>query len=107
MTEINLQRRAHAYFVSSYDARDNNLQFRIGIHSGTVVAGVIGVKKFSYDLWGDSVNMASRLESNAPAGEIFISDITYELIKHKFDSQYEGEKELKGIGKVKIWNLKS
>ena len=88
-------------------ARANHLQFRIGIHSGSVVAGVIGVKKFSYDLWGDSVNMASRLESNAPAGEIFISESTYQLIKDKFNCHCEGEKDLKGIGRVKIWNLKS
>jgi len=84
-------------------AREQNLLFRIGIHSGAVIAGVIGVKKFSYDLWGEVVNMASRLETSAPSGGILISQETYELIAGRFRCEFGGVKNLKGIGTINTW----
>ena len=57
---------------------------RIGIHTGTVVAGVVGQKKLSYDIWGDTVNTASRMESSGEAGKINISGTTYEFVKEFF-----------------------
>ena len=54
---------------------------RTGIHSGSVVAGIVGVKKFAYDIWGDTVNTAARLEQNSEPGKINISETTYELVK--------------------------
>ncbi len=86
-------------------ARMHDLQFHIGIHSGPVVAGVIGLKKFSYDLWGDTVNLASRLEGEAPPGSIFISEATREIVKDEFECRLVGFKELKGLGVVRIFEV--
>ncbi len=63
-------------------------EIRIGIHSGPVVAGIVGRRKFAYDIWGDTVNLAARLEENSVAGKINISKATYELVKDKFTSSY-------------------
>ncbi len=84
----------------------NSINIRIGIDSGPVVAGVIGKKKFSYDLWGESVNTASRLESQGVPGEIQIGSGTYDLIKDKFVCENRGEIEVKGIGKINAYLLK-
>ena len=86
-------------------AANHGLAFRIGIHSGPVVAGVIGVKKFSYDLWGDTVSLASRLESDAPPGAIFISDATHQLISDRYVCKSEGIRYLKGIGETASWRV--
>jgi adenylate cyclase len=72
------------------------LRLRIGIHTGAVVAGVIGKKKFSYDLWGDTVNIASRLESHGIAGEIHCSEEVYEMLQETCIFEKRGETELKG-----------
>ena len=61
-------------------------EIKIGIHTGPVVAGIVGVKKFAYDIWGDTVNIASRMESSGEAGKVNISGTTYELVKDKFTS---------------------
>ncbi len=71
-------------YVSQNEIQGHQLQFRIGINSGPVVAGVIGRRKFSYDLWGDAVNTASRMESHGAGGTIQITRSTYELIQHEF-----------------------
>ena len=76
---------------------------RIGVHSGGVVAGVVGIKKFSYDIWGDTVNTAARMEQNSEGGKINISETTYNLIKDKFDCAYRGELEAKNKGKLKMY----
>ncbi|MCB1141590.1 MAG: adenylate/guanylate cyclase domain-containing protein [Leptospiraceae bacterium] len=85
---------------------DSPLQIRIGIHSGSAVAGVIGKKKFIYDLWGSSVNTASRMESHGKPGEIHVSESTYEILKDEFEFSDNIEVELKGIGKVQGYFLK-
>lgn len=76
---------------------------RIGINTGPVVAGVVGKKKFAYDIWGDTVNIASHMESNSEPGKINISENTYELIKDKFDCEYRGEIEVKNKGMMKMY----
>ena len=73
-------------------------EIRIGINTGPVVAGVVGTKKFAYDIWGDTVNVASRMESKSETGKINISENTYELIKDDFDCEYRGEIEAKNRG---------
>jgi class 3 adenylate cyclase len=76
------------------------LDLRVGVHTGQVVAGVIGTRKFSYDLWGDAVNVASRLESQGIAGVIQISDATWARIAGTIDARPRGTIELKGRGSV-------
>jgi guanylate cyclase len=80
---------------------------RIGIHAGPVIAGVIGSKKFSYDIWGDAVNTASRMESSGEAGKIQISQKFYEYIKDDYECQYRGQTEIKGKGLMNLYFLVS
>jgi adenylate cyclase len=77
--------------------------FRIGIHSGRLVAGVVGIKKFAYDIWGDTVNTASRMQQNSEPHKINISQATYELLDGRFKCLYRGEIEVKGKGKQKMY----
>jgi len=76
----------------------SKLAMRIGVHSGSVVAGVIGKKKFVFDLWGDAVNTAQRMESHGVAGRINISGDTAKLVSDRFEVVSLGLKEIKGKG---------
>lgn len=82
-----------------------SIKFRVGINSGPLVAGVIGQKKFRYDVWGDTVNTASRMESNGRAGKIQITRSTYELLKDEFLFDSRGEIDVKGKGQMETWYL--
>ena len=81
-------------------------ELRIGIHTGPLVAGVIGESKFAYDVWGDTVNTASRMESAGRAGEINISSRTYEQIKYFFDCEYRGAQSAKNKGELAMYFVK-
>ena len=78
---------------------------RIGLHTGPVVAGIVGVRKFQYDIWGDTVNTAARMETNSEIGKINISQSTYELLKDKSGYEYEhrGKIEAKGKGELDMY----
>ena len=76
---------------------------RIGIHTGTVIAGVVGHKKLSYDIWGDTVNTASRMESSGEAGRINISGTTYEFVKEFFVCEYRGKMPVKYKGEIEMY----
>lgn len=79
------------------------LRMRIGIHTGPLVAGVVGSRKFSYDVWGDTVNIAARMEQSGQPGSINISESVYEIVKNQFDFIYRGEVQAKNKGQMKMY----
>ncbi len=79
------------------------LEIRLGINTGPVVAGVVGTKKFAYDIWGDAVNIAARMESSSATGKINVSANTYELIKDEYHCEYRGEVQVKSKGSMKMY----
>ena len=83
----------------------HSFQMRAGIHTGSVVAGIVGVKKFQYDIWGDTVNTANRMESNGQVGKVNISQYTYELLKDspQFTFESRGKIEAKGKGEIEMY----
>ncbi len=84
---------------------DTSFRLRIGINTGPVVAGVIGIRKFIYDLWGDAVNLASRMESHGLAGGIQVTEATYELLKDKYSFWHRGKIFIKGRGEMDTYML--
>ncbi len=85
------------------DKGEPAFEIRIGINTGPVVAGIVGVKKFAYDIWGDTVNLAARMESGGREGEVNISGSTYELIKDKFTCTHRGKIQTKNKGEVDMY----
>jgi len=94
-------------FMKKESESDNDdiahFDVRIGINTGPVVAGVVGTKKFAYDIWGDTVNVAARMETNSQAGMINISENTYQLVKDRFECEYRGEIDVKNKGMMKMY----
>ena len=92
-----------AYFERGVYLDEQRLNCRIGINSGPVTAGVIERKKIAYQVWGDTVNTASRMESHGVPGQIQISPSTYELIKGDFVCEPRGTINVKGKGEMPVW----
>ncbi|MEM9541034.1 MAG: adenylate/guanylate cyclase domain-containing protein [Cyanobacteria bacterium P01_E01_bin.42] len=84
---------------------EHDLKIRIGMNTGSVIAGVIGTKKFIYDLWGDAVNVASRMESHGIPGKIQVTESTYNFLKDRYQFQERGTIEIKGKGKMLVYLL--
>ena len=105
---MNAAMEIRAFMVSRrLELGEDTFEVRIGIHSGPVVAGIVGVKKFAYDIWGDTVNTAARMEQKSEAGKINISQTTYELVKDRFSCIYRGEIEAKNKGMLKMYFAES
>ncbi len=79
---------------------------RVGIHSGPVVTGVVGKRKYAFDVWGDTVNVASRMESAGEPGRVNVSAYTYDLIRTEFDCEYRGKVDAKGKGQIDMYFVK-
>ena len=84
---------------------DSEITLRVGIDTGPVIAGIVGINKFIYDLWGDTVNMASRMESHGEPGKIQVSERTWKKLKDHFELTPRGEIDVKGKGRMKTWFL--
>ncbi|MFN8206913.1 MAG: adenylate/guanylate cyclase domain-containing protein [Bacteroidales bacterium] len=94
-------------FMKDLKATNANIwDLRIGVHTGPVIAGVVGHKKFSYDIWGDTVNVASRMESSGEAGKVNISGHTYDLVREFFICEYRGKMPVKYKGEVDMYFVK-
>jgi guanylate cyclase len=102
LAHLALEMRA---YLEGIKGNGRQVSFRIGINSGPVVGGVIGREKFHYDVWGDAVNIASRMESQGEAGRIQITGETYALIKDEFRCERRGTIEVKGKGAMDTWYL--
>lgn len=96
-----------SYIQERKKINPNALDIRIGIHSGPVIAGIVGVKKFAYDIWGDTVNTAARMEQNSALGKLNVSEATYNLIKDDFTFEYRGKIETKGKGALEMYFVNS
>ena len=95
-------------YISTHEFRNNqHVSFRIGINSGSMIAGVIGRRKFVYDVWGDAVNIASRMESHGLGNAVQITQTTYELIKNEFVCEPRGTVIVKGKGEMEVWLVMS
>lgn len=95
-------------FVEEVAAKDVEVRkpvwkIRIGIHTGSLVGGVIGKKRFAYDIWGDTVNIASRMESSGDSGKVNISDATYQYVKDYFECKYRGKVPAKNFGEINMY----
>ena len=82
---------------------DKTFEIRVGIHSGSVVAGIVGVSKFAYDIWGDSVNIAARMEQHSDAGRINLSEATWTLVKSKVKCTPRGKVSVKNKGELAMY----
>jgi guanylate cyclase len=94
-----------AYVDELRAAGEDRIDFRIGMNSGPCVGGVIGLRKFVFDIWGDPVNTASRMESHGVPGRIQLSDATYELIHDEFECEPRGTIDVRGKGPMRTWFL--
>ncbi len=95
-------------FISGYNESRKQLgkdtfEIRVGVHTGPLIAGIVGIKKFQYDIWGDTVNIASRMESNGAVGRVNISSTTYEIVKPYFHCEHRGGIEVKGKGNLDMY----
>jgi len=104
---MEIQKFVEQHSCQKMDEHQEQFEIRIGVHTGPVVAGIVGVKKFAYDIWGDTVNIASRMESSGEAGKINISGSTYELVKEKFNCVHRGKIQAKNKGMIDMYFVES
>lgn len=109
LAALEMQRFVSLRFQEKEALKEIAFEMRLGIHTGPAVAGIVGVKKFQYDIWGDTVNTAARMESSGQVGQVNISQQTYELIKgdSQFNFKARGKIEAKGKGEIEMWFVES
>ena len=100
---LDMQSYLHEYKELRIKQGKPYFEARIGMHTGPVVAGVVGDIKFAYDIWGDTVNLASRIESNSEAGQVNISQDTYNLIRYRYECNYRGKMPAKNKGELDMY----
>jgi class 3 adenylate cyclase len=100
---LEIQQYMAGYTKARKEAGKLFFEIRIGVHSGPVVAGIVGIKKFAYDIWGDTVNTASRMESSGEVGKVNVSESTYHLTQDKFNFTYRGKIAAKGKGEISMY----
>lgn len=100
---IEIQQFIKTHITERIEQGKEPFEIRIGIHTGPVIAGIVGVKKFAYDIWGDTVNIASRMESSGEVRKINISGTTYELVKDQFNCSYRGKIKAKNKGEIDMY----
>ena len=103
MAALDIQEFMQKHKTEKEDKGESFFEVRLGIHSGPVVAGIVGTKKFAYDIWGDTVNVASRMESSGQVGKVNISETTYHLIKDHFTCIHRGKIAAKSKGEVDMY----
>ena len=104
---LDIQQYMVEYKIRNITVGKPYFELRMGVHTGAVVAGIVGLKKFAYDIWGDTVNTASRMESSGEVEKINISQTTYELVKDEFDCEYRGKISAKNKGVMDMYFVKS
>ena len=104
---LEIQQFMQEHFLQRKKENKEPFEIRIGVHTGPVVAGIVGVKKFAYDIWGDTVNIASRMESSGEAGKVNISGRSYELVKDKFTCTHRGKIQAKNKGEIDMYFVES
>ena len=100
---LEIQRYIREYNIRRVENGLVSWDMRVGIHIGPIVAGVVGKKKYAYDIWGSTVNIASRMESNGMPGKVNISAATYEQVRDKFACSYRGKIDAKNIGQIDMY----
>lgn len=100
---LDIQQFLESYALKRREHNQPAFEARIGIHTGPVVAGVVGTKKFAYDIWGDTVNIASRMESEGDAGKVNVSEATYQLLNGEFSAEHHGQYKDRGKEGIKMY----